>query len=200
MYDWLGEIGYEIADKTVLPLYLWSDPHADLTMRRIAPLREVRTLAFFGRMEERKGIELFLNAILDERLADLPFNVIFVGKEATLTRPQVLEMVGKVRPQLLPIAVRNRSRQRSGAAIAGDAGRLPRDHSLADRQRAVRDLRMRPPENSVPGRGDRRHPRACLAGRPCARAVRAECEGARGPTRRRHRRTVRGGQAQPLEI
>lgn len=102
MYDWLGEIGYTIADKTVLPLYLWSDPHADLTMRRIAPLREARTLAFFGRMEERKGIDLFLKAILDERLAELSFNVIFVGKEATLTKAQVLEMVGRVRPQLLP--------------------------------------------------------------------------------------------------
>jgi glycosyltransferase involved in cell wall biosynthesis/GT2 family glycosyltransferase len=102
MYDWLGDIGYAISDKTALPLYLWSDPHSDLTMRRLAPLREVRTLAYFGRMEERKGIELFLKAILDERLSDLSFNVIFVGKEATLTRPQVLEMVGKLRPQLLP--------------------------------------------------------------------------------------------------
>lgn len=102
MHDWLGEAGYTIADKTALPLYLWSDPHSDLIMRRIAPLRNVRTLAFFGRMEERKGIDLFLKAILDERLADLSFNVIFVGKEATLTKRQVLEMVEKVRPQLLP--------------------------------------------------------------------------------------------------
>lgn len=102
MYDWLGEAGYAIADKTALPLYLWADQHSDLTMRRFVPLRSVRTLAFFGRMEERKGIDLFLKAILDERLADLAFNVIFVGKEATLTKRQVLETVERIRPQLLP--------------------------------------------------------------------------------------------------
>lgn len=91
-----------LATPETLPLYLWSDPDGDEEARRVAPLSSVRTLAFFGRLEERKGIELFLNAIVSENLAFQDFDVLFVGKAASRTPADIREFAESRRPWLAP--------------------------------------------------------------------------------------------------
>lgn len=83
-----------------LPLYLWSDPESDRVARRQRPLDQVRRLGFFGRLEERKGIEIFLNAIVDETLAFKDFDVMFVGKAASRSREDIQAFVDARRPWL----------------------------------------------------------------------------------------------------
>ena len=103
MLDWLRRNGHPLpGDSVVLPLYLWSDPEGDARFRRQAPLGTVRTLAYFGRLEERKGIELFLNALVSERLAFENFRVVFLGKAASRTPQDVIDFVRERRPWLVP--------------------------------------------------------------------------------------------------
>jgi glycosyltransferase involved in cell wall biosynthesis/GT2 family glycosyltransferase len=102
MLDWIRTHGFRIDDLISIPLYLWSDTEIDDALKRAEPIASVSALAFFGRLEERKGISLFLQAILDERLAYSHFKVFFIGKEATWSEDQVRKFVGDRRPWLLP--------------------------------------------------------------------------------------------------
>ena len=99
MLDWLVRSGQPFSGRaTAVPLYLWSDPEGDRLRRRASPIDRVRTIAFFGRLETRKGVELFLDAILSERLAALPFRVVFVGKPASHHPAQILAAAEARRP------------------------------------------------------------------------------------------------------
>ena len=103
MLDWLRARQHPLPDDTsVLPLYLWSDPAGDVAFQRKAPLAEVRTLAFFGRLEERKGIDLFLDALVADRLAFEDFRVVFLGKAASRTPEDIVAFVRERRPWLVP--------------------------------------------------------------------------------------------------
>ena len=103
MLDWLRQHDAPVPDASVvLPLYLWSDADADAAVRRDAPLREVRTLAFFGRLEERKGIELFMQALVSDRLAFEDFKVVFLGKAASRSPAEIIGFVQERRPWLVP--------------------------------------------------------------------------------------------------
>ena len=72
-------------------------------MRRHAPLPEVRRLAFFGRLEERKGIELFMQALVSDRLAFEDFDVVFLGKAASRSPAEIIGFVQGRRPWLFLI-------------------------------------------------------------------------------------------------
>lgn len=102
MFDWLRTSGQPLPEHShVLPLYLWSDK-ADIAAERPLELPVVDTLAFFGRLETRKGVELFLDAILSDALAQSAFNVVFVGKPASHTPDLIRGIVAQRRPDLLP--------------------------------------------------------------------------------------------------
>ena len=102
MLEWLEQSGMQLPKHSqALPLYLWSDPEADAAHRRIAPLNRVDAVAYFGRLEERKGIELFLDAITSERLAFCPMKVFFVGKSASRTPEQIIQIIEERRPWLI---------------------------------------------------------------------------------------------------
>jgi GT2 family glycosyltransferase/glycosyltransferase involved in cell wall biosynthesis len=80
LLDWMSERGWELpAERIVLPYPLPSagGPSAD---------RGVRELVFFGRLEVRKGLALFCDAL--DRLATSdrpsPFSVTFLGKPAAV--------------------------------------------------------------------------------------------------------------------
>ncbi|MBR0904570.1 glycosyltransferase [Bradyrhizobium liaoningense] len=101
MQDWIRSRGFKVNDLISMPLYLWADAQTDDNLRRTDPISHVDTLAFFGRLEERKGIGLFLKAILDDRLAYSRFKIFFVGKEATWSEDQVRKFIGDRRPWFL---------------------------------------------------------------------------------------------------
>ena len=83
-----------------LPLYLWSDA-SGAAAEPIVDLPSVGKLAFFGRLETRKGVDLFLEAILSDALAAVAFDIVFVGKPASHTPELIRAMVEQRRPDLL---------------------------------------------------------------------------------------------------
>ena len=103
MSNWLRENGQLTTESqaTAIPLYLWSDLGEDQNLSGTSRLEEVTTFAFFGRLETRKGVNLFLDAILSERLASLTFDVVFVGKPASHSPDQIINVIAQRRPSLL---------------------------------------------------------------------------------------------------
>ncbi len=103
MLQWLGDNGQLTPENqaVAIPLYLWSDLDEDRDVVRQPALEQVTTFAFFGRLETRKGVNLFLDAILSERLASLTFDVVFVGKAATHSPDQIIDLIAQRRPSLL---------------------------------------------------------------------------------------------------
>ena len=100
MKDWIEAQRYDVRNIVHIPLYLWVDAKADGFATRQIELSSVTTLAYFGRLEDRKGVAVFLNAILDERFAYSRFDVHFVGKEASWTEEQVRTYIKARRPWL----------------------------------------------------------------------------------------------------
>jgi glycosyltransferase involved in cell wall biosynthesis len=100
MKTWIETQGYDVKNIVHIPLYLWVDAQADGFVKRQTELESVTTLAYFGRLEDRKGVAVFLNAILDERFAYSRFDVHFVGKEASWTEDQVRKLIKARRPWL----------------------------------------------------------------------------------------------------
>lgn len=102
MLDWLRRSGSPLAARAeALPLYLWSDHGEEAEERRGRDLAEVDRIAFFGRLETRKGIDLFLEAVLSDALADRSFDVAFVGKPASRSAAEIRSAVALRRPSLL---------------------------------------------------------------------------------------------------
>ena len=100
MKTWIETQRYQIKAIVHIPLYLWVDARSDNFVTRKTALNSVTTLAYFGRLEDRKGIAVFLNAILDERFAYSRFAVHFVGKEASWTEDQIRQYLTTRRPWL----------------------------------------------------------------------------------------------------
>ena len=102
MRDWLVASGLPLAPHIdAVPLYLWSDPDETSPERQGRALERVTRIAFFGRLETRKGVDLFVEAITSEALADRDFEVVFLGKPASHTPEGIRDMVALRRPALL---------------------------------------------------------------------------------------------------
>jgi glycosyltransferase involved in cell wall biosynthesis len=57
-------------------------------------------LVFFGRLEERKGINIFLEALASEELKSFRFRLTFLGREATRSVDEIRAFVAEHRPDL----------------------------------------------------------------------------------------------------
>jgi glycosyltransferase involved in cell wall biosynthesis len=98
MLDWLAEQGWSLPQcRRVIPNLV---PRSALTTASCGPddgpdgprPRNVEEIVFFGRLEGRKGLALFCDAL--DRLADtdaLPFRVTFLGKNGTIAGESGLE-------------------------------------------------------------------------------------------------------------
>jgi glycosyltransferase involved in cell wall biosynthesis len=100
MKTWIETQRYSVNDIVHIPLYLWVDAQSAGFTTRNSQLASVTKVAYFGRLEDRKGVAVFLNAILDERFAYSRFDVHFVGKEASWTEEQVRTYIKARRPWL----------------------------------------------------------------------------------------------------
>ncbi|HEV2719460.1 MAG TPA: glycosyltransferase, partial [Thermoanaerobaculia bacterium] len=84
LLDWVGERGFSLPDQTYVQQYVL--PRGQGTgnggQGRTEPPREI---VFFGRLEERKGLRLFCNAVhvLRDELAQRGITVTFLGKAET---------------------------------------------------------------------------------------------------------------------
>ena len=102
MLRWLRDGGLPLsAGADALPLYLWSDPENLRPQNGGLALDEVRRIAFFGRLETRKGVDLFVEALLSDALVDHNFEVVFLGKPASHTPESIRAAVALRRPALL---------------------------------------------------------------------------------------------------
>ncbi|HYO75154.1 MAG TPA: class I SAM-dependent methyltransferase [Thermoanaerobaculia bacterium] len=80
LLDWVVSRDFELPRQTVIQQYVIPErPAADVTRGRTARPKEI---VFFGRLEERKGLRLFCNAIqaLANELAERGIAVTFLGK------------------------------------------------------------------------------------------------------------------------
>ncbi|HEX9983156.1 MAG TPA: class I SAM-dependent methyltransferase [Thermoanaerobaculia bacterium] len=80
LLDWAAERGFELPRQTYIQQYVLPSPPGSAVVRgRTAPPKE---LVFFGRLEERKGLRLFCNAVhqMADDLAQRGVTVTFLGK------------------------------------------------------------------------------------------------------------------------
>jgi glycosyltransferase involved in cell wall biosynthesis/GT2 family glycosyltransferase len=102
LLGWLRAHHYELPQQACIPLFLWAEEELGATLPQGSDLTAVRKLAYFGRLEERKGIRLFLEAIVSPALALADFEVHFVGRDATMTAADVRAFVDERAPGLGP--------------------------------------------------------------------------------------------------
>ncbi len=107
MIQWMREAGWKLpSDVSVLPFSLSGLELMGATGLQPAPTQtrgvEPAHLAFFGRLEERQGIGIFLDALVSPQLRGLRFKVSFLGRPATTSPEQIRAFLGAHRPDLLP--------------------------------------------------------------------------------------------------
>jgi glycosyltransferase involved in cell wall biosynthesis/GT2 family glycosyltransferase len=132
---WMQQNGWELPERTYVAPYVL--PHG-LLSENPAPRQgrnEIREIVFFGRLEIRKGLKLFCDA-LDEICAEQPdrkFEVSFLGKETQLYGRSSIGYISD-RSKKWSIPWRIISNKYQGAAIEylRGAGRLALTSSLAD--------------------------------------------------------------------
>jgi glycosyltransferase involved in cell wall biosynthesis len=135
LLGWMQENGWELPEQTyvapyVLPQGLLSEVPAPRSARN-----EIREIVFFGRLEIRKGLKLFCDAI-DELCADRAkrqFQVTFLGKETQLYGRSSIGYISD-RSKAWTVPWRIHSNKYQGAAIdyLRGSGRLAVVSSLAD--------------------------------------------------------------------
>jgi glycosyltransferase involved in cell wall biosynthesis len=101
LLDWMRAKGWRLPENTKkIPYYFCDEPSAAPSKSqrrdRQSPLREI---VFFGRLEERKGIVLFLEALCSKDLTGIEdLQVTFLGREATHTESAIRQYVDARRP------------------------------------------------------------------------------------------------------
>ena len=135
LLGWMQQNGWELPPETYVAPYVL--PDGMLANRRSAPQQstKVRELVFFGRLELRKGLKLFCDA-LDELCADSvqhDFEVSFLGKETLIYGCSSISYISD-RSKQWPIPWRIVSNRFRNAAIdyLQQPGRLAVVASLSD--------------------------------------------------------------------
>jgi glycosyltransferase involved in cell wall biosynthesis len=106
LIDWMRQHDWKLPVQTlVIQNYLRglriAGVEPPMARRRGPPQRH---LVFFGRLEARKGIYLFLEALREPALSGERFDLSFLGKESELGKEQIMSWLGEHRPDLQPLA------------------------------------------------------------------------------------------------
>jgi glycosyltransferase involved in cell wall biosynthesis len=106
LVDWMRQHDWKLPAQTfVIQNYLGGLHIAGVERpiaRRGGPLQ--RHLIFFGRLEPRKGIYQFLEALREPALKGERFELSFLGREAGVSQEQIMAWLGEHRPDLQPLA------------------------------------------------------------------------------------------------
>ncbi len=95
LLDWVTSRGFELPRQTYIQQYVMPGaPASDVERGRTAPPKEI---VFFGRLEERKGLRLFCNAVnaMADELARRGITVTFLGKPQICAGMPSLEYIAK---------------------------------------------------------------------------------------------------------
>jgi glycosyltransferase involved in cell wall biosynthesis/GT2 family glycosyltransferase len=104
LVDWMRLDGWNLPETTdVIPYYMQAQDLLGVRTHfgRPASVARARHLVFFGRLEERKGINLFLRSLAAKTLASHRFKLTFLGKPATKSIKDIREFVSIARPDLV---------------------------------------------------------------------------------------------------
>jgi GT2 family glycosyltransferase/glycosyltransferase involved in cell wall biosynthesis len=106
LMEWMNRAGWKLPKSvSVIPYFLegpkmlGADEHS--VVRRHKLMVKPSHLVFFGRLEERKGIEIFLSAIAVEELKRFRFKLTFLGRPATRSIEDIRTFVSNHRPDLM---------------------------------------------------------------------------------------------------
>jgi O-antigen biosynthesis protein len=140
LVDWMREQNWHLPTQTlVIQNYLLGLrlAGAECIGRRRTQTPE-RHLVFFGRLEARKGIYLFLDALRAPALRGKQFELSFLGKESDLRQDQIIAWLGEYRPDLLPVArFLNNKNEREAIEYLQVSGGLALIPSLTDNSPCV---------------------------------------------------------------
>ncbi|MGC1852674.1 MAG: glycosyltransferase, partial [Solirubrobacterales bacterium] len=123
MLEYSRGLDWKVHDDAVVA-YPYPDPEPGLA----TPVADIRELVFFGRLERRKGLHLFLDA-LDAVDPDMP--VLFLGKDTSIEGTDASEMIAERlgdRPHRIETEL---DREEALAELSRD-GRLPVIPSLSE--------------------------------------------------------------------
>jgi glycosyltransferase involved in cell wall biosynthesis/predicted O-methyltransferase YrrM len=92
LFDWVGERGFELPEQAFVQQYaIPSMPEA--TGEGACPSQDIKEIVFFGRLEERKGLRLFCNAI--DVLPPSDLTITFLGKPETCAGMPSLDYIAR---------------------------------------------------------------------------------------------------------
>ena len=102
LVDWMRAQGWRLPpDTRVLQNFLDGFSLAGLKPAHTPSPERRSHLVYFGRLERRKGVFLFLDALLARPLAERRFTLSFLGREADLGAPAIRRWVLERRPDLM---------------------------------------------------------------------------------------------------
>ena len=106
LVGWMKQAEWKLPDRTdVIPLFLeGAELLGAKPLLATSPRGRIENpshLVFFGRMEERKGIRIFLSALASEELRPFKFKLTFLGRPATRSSEDIIALLTEHRPDLL---------------------------------------------------------------------------------------------------
>jgi len=104
LVEWMRVAGWDLPESTdVIPYYMHAHDLLGVSTHceDRAAVTHARHIVFFGRLEERKGINLFLRSLASDTLAPHRFKLTFLGKPATKSINEIREWVSIARPDLV---------------------------------------------------------------------------------------------------
>lgn len=133
LLDWVQHNGWELPEQTYIAPYVL--PEGILDQEHPAKHQDVREIVFFGRLEIRKGLKVFCDALDDLSLnpGERPFEVTFLGKETEIYgRSSIAYISDRARRWSLPWHVVCNKNQRGAIEYLRQPGRLAVISSLGD--------------------------------------------------------------------
>jgi glycosyltransferase involved in cell wall biosynthesis/GT2 family glycosyltransferase len=102
--DWMRCAGWRLPGTSdVIPYYMDAGDLLGVSahVASRATTAHPHHFVFFGRLEERKGITLFMQSLASAQLAAHRFNLTFLGKPATTSIEEIREFLSAARPDLV---------------------------------------------------------------------------------------------------
>jgi GT2 family glycosyltransferase/glycosyltransferase involved in cell wall biosynthesis len=103
LVNWMRQAGWSLPENIdIIPYYMCAKDLLGASRNLVTSAKAAcgRHIAFFGRLEERKGINLFLRSLASETLAPYRFKLTFLGKPETRSINEIRNFVSRARPDL----------------------------------------------------------------------------------------------------
>ncbi|HTB45077.1 MAG TPA: glycosyltransferase [Acetobacteraceae bacterium] len=104
--DWMREAGWKLPESTSVIPYFLAGADLPCVAKRSTNGDRQRLgrpghLVFFGRLEKRKGIDIFLAALASDELRPFQFKLSFLGRPATRSIEHISAFIATHRPDLM---------------------------------------------------------------------------------------------------